>query len=167
MAFIQGFWALDADGSVANMNLCLLGWGPKADLPAAAAGNKGASAWATDEKILYYSDGSAWAALPLAKIASGTYTGDAAAGRQITTGFAVKQVFIQDSAPDANNGSWISVRSTNAAAAFSFAVQANYVQTQASPYLHATNGFVVNAAGTSQHNGPNVNLRTYYYTAIG
>ena len=65
MAFTTGFW-VDAPagsrtkGTAANMNRCLMGWGPVADFPAAAAANKGQIAYATDEHIFYYSDGSAW-----------------------------------------------------------------------------------------------------------
>jgi len=64
MAFTEGFYAAEVELTVANLNACLLGWGPKADFPAAAAGNKGRMAWATDEALFYYSDGSAWVALP-------------------------------------------------------------------------------------------------------
>ena len=60
MAFTTGFWEAGLEGTVARMNQCLLGYGPKADFPAAAAGNRGMQAYATDEDILYYSDGAAW-----------------------------------------------------------------------------------------------------------
>ena len=60
MAFTTGFWEAGLEGTVARMNQCLLGYGPKADFPAAAAGNRGMQAYATDENIVYYSDGAAW-----------------------------------------------------------------------------------------------------------
>lgn len=60
MAFTQGFWAADTPGTVANLNACLLGWGPLADFPAAAAGNKGMIAYATDLYRWYSSDGASW-----------------------------------------------------------------------------------------------------------
>lgn len=75
MAFTEGFWAADTVGNVANMNACLLGWGPKADFPAAAAGNKGRVAWATDEELLYYSNGSAWVAWPFINALAQSITG--------------------------------------------------------------------------------------------
>lgn len=74
MAFETGFWAGGTEGSYQNMNLCLLGYGPYADFPAAAAGNKGALALATDRNIVYYSNGSSWeysAIAPPASIVQG------------------------------------------------------------------------------------------------
>lgn len=46
-----------------NMEYCMLGVGPKADFPAAAAGLKKAMAWASDEQKLYYCTGAAWVAV--------------------------------------------------------------------------------------------------------
>ena len=70
MAFTEGFWlatGAGSAGSVANMNACLLGWGPKADFPAAAT-YKGRIAMATDEdNQLYYSDGATWVKLTRGK----------------------------------------------------------------------------------------------------
>ena len=65
MAFTTGFWVANLEGSVARMNACLLGWGPKADFPAAAS-YKGMLALATDEgNVMYYSDGAAWVSLSI------------------------------------------------------------------------------------------------------
>ncbi len=62
MALSYGFWddAANQQLNDANLNKCLLGYGPYGDFPAAAAGNKGMMALATDRNIIYYSDGSAW-----------------------------------------------------------------------------------------------------------
>ncbi len=67
MAFTEGFFAAETALTVENMNACLLGWGPLADFPAAAAGNKGRMAWATDVKLMYYSSGSAWVVFAIPK----------------------------------------------------------------------------------------------------
>ena len=77
MAFNTGFWTggvTPTQGTAANMNMCLLGWGLYSDFPAAAAGNKGMMALATDRGMVYYSDGSAWqqtAIVPPASLAQG------------------------------------------------------------------------------------------------
>jgi len=63
MAFTTGFWSSDpspTQGTAENMNMCLMGYGPKSDFPAAAESNKGFHAFATDEGIMYYSNGSSW-----------------------------------------------------------------------------------------------------------
>ncbi len=69
MAFTTGFWAADTEGTVDNLNKCLLGYGPVGDFPAAAAGNKGMLAYATDTYKLYYSTGGAWV-----ELTNGKYT---------------------------------------------------------------------------------------------
>ncbi len=64
MAFTTGFWTAGLEGTAAIMNQTVLGYGPKADFPAAAATNKGMMALATDElNNIYYSDGSSWISL--------------------------------------------------------------------------------------------------------
>lgn len=63
MAFNYGFWTADLEGTHERMNYCLLGWGLKSEFPAAVAGNAGMTAYATDERLLYYSDGSTWTGL--------------------------------------------------------------------------------------------------------
>jgi len=60
MAFTCGFWTAGLEGTAARMNYCLLGWGLKSEFPTASSANKGMSAYATDEKAEYYSNGSAW-----------------------------------------------------------------------------------------------------------
>ena len=60
MAFTYGFWTAGLEGTVARMNYCLLGYGLKSEFPTASSANKGMIAYATDEKALYYSNGSAW-----------------------------------------------------------------------------------------------------------
>lgn len=96
MAFTEGFWVADMAGTVANMNACLLGWGPKVDFPAAVAGNKGRMAWASDENKLYYSTGAAWILLPFSVISEGSYSGIDSANRAIAHGLVVapKAIFI-------------------------------------------------------------------------
>ena len=60
----SSFWA---DGvslfEQTNMEYAMLGVGPKADFPAAAAAFKKALAWASDEQKLYYCTGAAWVAI--------------------------------------------------------------------------------------------------------
>jgi len=63
MAYSTGFWTPDLEGTVARMNACLLWYGVIADIPAAAASNKCVLYWATDELLMYYSNGSSWTAL--------------------------------------------------------------------------------------------------------
>lgn len=63
MAFTTGFWSADptpTEGTAANMNMCLMGYGLKSEFPAAAATNRGFHAWATDEGKLYHSNGTIW-----------------------------------------------------------------------------------------------------------
>jgi len=72
MAFETGFWITGLQGTPAVMNRCLLGWGLKAEFPAAVATNKGMQAYATDEHILYYSDGSSWVKLATLDLADMT-----------------------------------------------------------------------------------------------
>ena len=73
--FTTGFWAANLEGTVARMNACLLGWGPKADFPAAAS-YKGTLALATDEGgLVYYSDGTNWVSLGNLTTLAQTMTG--------------------------------------------------------------------------------------------
>ena len=75
MAFTTGFWVANLEGNVARMNACLLGWGPKADFPAAAS-YKGMLALATDEGgLIYYSDGTNWVSLGNLTTLAQTITG--------------------------------------------------------------------------------------------
>jgi len=89
------------------------------------------------------------------RIATGTYTGNAADGRQITTGFKCSMVVIITFATLNGRISRIWVAIPNITK-----VEAQDTGGTGEVSLHATNGFVVNALYS------NANLITYYYWAI-
>ena len=104
-----------------------------------------------------------WAATPASKtIATGTYSGNGSAGRQITTGFKCSMVIIHCANPGVSN-LVMQVLIPNGAAVHKY-INTGYQHTPVSEdSLHATNGFVVD---TNTANAANVSGKTYYYWAI-
>ena len=95
-----------------------------------------------------------------ASFATGSYTGDEGAPRQITTGFACKLVVI---CKVGTLGIWYWLV-MNASGADSLQVgDTDQVDDQATPYLHATDGFVV----TGTDPGANQGSVNYKYVAFG
>ena len=127
---------------------------------------RGASAWArlgagTSGHFLKTQGAGAnpvWAAI---KIATGTYTGDGGANRQITTGFACKVVMVQQ-----RSGSypyvWIRLTEDTDYSAIFIRTGSNSMSVT-TPRRHATDGFIV---GSSQYE-PNGDGTVYSYIAFG
>ena len=100
------------------------------------------------------------AGLAFVKFASGTYTGNDGADRQITTGFVCKLVIIFNNTDNEFAVTWATDRA--------FAWDENTVASDATPNfrLHATNGFIVDfTAGTP--GDTNDAGDTYYWWAVG
>jgi len=97
-----------------------------------------------------------WATVTGISISSSSYVGDNANDKQIAVGFACKLVIIYRSAATAN--AWVCI---NTAGSIRFAAAPAITIPSTDVLLHATDGFIVDAANANQTGV------TYYYVAIG
>lgn len=134
------------------------GSGLAANIPNAANVPEGSLYYCTDTLVLKQVSGGAWINVYAQQIASGSYTGDNAAGRQITVGFIPKLVLIEGASscklftliPSQTIGHYDGV--------------AYHTNPVAMVYIHAADGFVVDMGSNP---GSNLLAAVYYYLAIG
>jgi len=130
--------------------------GTAANIPAAADLPEGSLYHETDTGLTKQVQTGAWATIntPSLQVATGSYVGNDADDRQITTGFKCSLVIII--------GTYQGIMIPNATLTKTSAT--HFVDDVAAQYLHATDGFVV--AKTTPTNSLNKNAVVYYYSAI-
>jgi len=133
--------------------------GTAANIPAAADLPEGSLYHETDTGLTKQVQTGAWATIntPSLQVATGSYVGNDADDRQITTGFKCSLVIIITTDSTRRGVLIPSATITDEQAG-------DNADDTASHYLHATDGFVVSKLGAT--NRLNLAATTYYYTAL-